>query len=510
MTAISAVIISYNEEKRIAKCLSSVVKVCEEIIVLDSYSTDRTRSICESFRAKVYTRTFDHFSAQKNAAISYASHSYILSLDADESLSEDLVTSIRAIQSADMCDGYWMNRLSFYKDTPVRSCGWYPNRRIRLWHKDKGKWDGTLHENVKMVSDASTQFLKGDILHYTHNSLSQMQHKDIRYSCLYAENFRFKKRISPLGAFMRGLFAFQRAYILKGGFRDGYVGLLIAWHIANGTFYKYMKLFEANHHLSCSLIITTYNFPKALKVVLDSVRRQSELPMEVIVADDGSDTVTQNLIQSEQKTFPVPLRCCWQEHQGFRPGSIRNKALAVAKGEYVIMIDGDIFLHKHFVRTHRKYCQKGVILHTSRILLSKKATHQVLVKGWKNIHAWKKFVINGLKGMYIPWLSRVCSTTQKTIYGIGCGRISAWKEEVYAVNGFNEDVEGWGLEDNEFFARMIHQGIRIKKIRCEGIGYHLYHPPLSKEHMPKNQEILDRTIAQRKTYCERGIHLHLK
>ena len=511
MDAISAVIISYNEEESIAHCLSSVEKICEEIVVLDAYSEDNTRSICKEFRAKVYTRTFDNFSAQKNAAVSYASYPYVLSLDADERLSKELIASIQAIKSMKMCDGYWMNRLSFYKNIPVRSCGWYPNQRIRLWHKEKGAWDSALlHENVVMRSGARTQILKGDILHYTYRSLAQIQYKGIQYSQLYAENFRFRKHISPGGAFIRSLFAFQRAYFLQGGFRERYVGLLIAWAIANGTFYKYIKLFEANQHLSFSLIITTYNSPKALKVVLDSVRRQSELPTEVIVADDGSGTATHELIKEVQQTFPIPLKYCWQEDHGFRLSRVRNKALAMAQGEYVMILDGDTFLHKHTVRTHRRYCQKGLILHSSRILLNKQVTGQVLEKDWKNINIWRKCIINGIKGLYMPWLSKLCSTTQRGIYGVGSGRISAWKEDMYAVNGFNEAIEGWGLEDNEFFARMIHRGLRIKKIRCAGICYHLYHKLSSRDFMSKNQKILDKTVAQRKTYCAKGVHLHLK
>ena len=308
-----------------------------------------------------------------------------------------------------------------------------------------------IHEHVVLKEGSSCGLLRGHLLHYTYQNPSQMQRKAIHYSNLYAEAYRFKRRIGPWGVAAKAFFAFWRSYLLQGGFLEGYVGLLISRAISDGTFYRYLKLMEENRSLRCSLIITTYNRPSALKEILESVRRQSLLPTEVIIADDGSSEETRQLILSEQASFPVPLYHCWQEDKGFRPSRNRNKAIALAKGEYIAIIDGDIVLHKHFIRNQQQYCRKGWLIHGSRVFLNNSQTKKILKKGWTGIPAWQRIWIRGIKGLYFPLLSNLVSRRMHKIYGIRGCIISFWREDAYAINGYNEEFEGWGREDKRFF-----------------------------------------------------------
>ena len=320
MIQLSAVVITQNEAKNIGRCLDSLQALCEDIVVVDAFSEDETPAICKERGVHFVQRPFDTFHQQKKAALSLTLHEHVLTLDADECLSEELRSSILSVkQQGFRCTGYKMRRLSFYKQRAVRSCGWYPNFQLRLFKKSKGTWSNNLlHEHIVLADGSSCGLLRGDLLHYTYQTPAQMQKKVLHYSDLYAKEHRFRRRIGPLGVALKAFFAFWRPYLLQGGFMDGYVGLLISRSLSEGTFYKYFKLMEANRALRSTLIITTYNRPDALKEVLDSVRRQSLLPAEVIIADDGSTEATRHLISAEKTNFPVPLRHCWQEDKGFR------------------------------------------------------------------------------------------------------------------------------------------------------------------------------------------------
>jgi glycosyltransferase involved in cell wall biosynthesis len=248
MIQISAVVITYNEEKKIARCIDSLKGVADEILIVDSFSTDQTKPISTANGARVIEHRFDGYTAQKNYAVQQAKFDHILSLDADEYLSENLQKSIIETKSNWKADGYAMNRLNSYAGKWIRSCGWYPDRKIRLFDRKRGRWQGDLvHELVEMDKDSTVINLDGDILHEAYENAGQLISKmQGRYADLFAQANAHKKKVTPFKIFYKTLASFLKSYILKGGIWDGYEGLVISVSNANGVFYKYAKLLEIN------------------------------------------------------------------------------------------------------------------------------------------------------------------------------------------------------------------------------------------------------------------------
>lgn len=261
--------------------------------------------------------------------------------------------------------------------------------------------------------------------------------------------------------------------------------------------------------MKVSLIITTYNRPDALNCVIQSAMNQSELPDEIVVADDGSTNETMLIVQQWQRKSLVPIIHCWHEDTGFRLSAIRNKAIAISCHEYIIMVDGDIVLHRHFIRSHKQRAALNTFLQGSRVLLSKKKTAEILLEKTSNVYVFSSGIKSRLNALYLPFLSRFVSYYNNDLARIRGCNLSFWKNDILKVNGFNEDFEGWGREDTEFMVRMLNNDIRCLKMKLEGFGYHLYHPESSKAMLMENQRILDEAIRLRATRCENGIDKYL-
>lgn len=245
MIKLSVVIITYNEEKNIERCLLSVKEVADEIVVLDSFSTDNTPIICKKHSVNFFQHKFDGHIQQKNRAITYAINPHILSLDADEALDETLVKSIKEAKLNFTKDGYYMNRLTNYCGHWVKHCGWYPDTKLRLWDSRKGQWTGiNPHDKYEMKDgDKNTGFLKGDILHYSYYTVED-HYRQVEYftniaSKAYYEKGKkapfFKLLVNPVAKFVDH-------YLLKLGFLDGKAGYLISKISAYATYLKYKKL----------------------------------------------------------------------------------------------------------------------------------------------------------------------------------------------------------------------------------------------------------------------------
>lgn len=245
MPQISVVIITYNEERNIARCLESVSSVADEIVVLDSFSKDRTREICLSYGAKFYEHAFDGHIQQKNRAITYASHPYILSLDADEALDDILKKSILEVKANWTHDGYYMNRLTNYCGHWVRHCNWYPDTKLRLWDSRKGSWTGiNPHDKYELKEgDKNTRHLKGDILHYSYYSVAD-HYKQVEYfTNIASKAFVEAGKKAPLYKLVANPVAkFIDHYLLHLGFLDGKAGYLISKISAYATWLKYKKI----------------------------------------------------------------------------------------------------------------------------------------------------------------------------------------------------------------------------------------------------------------------------
>lgn len=251
MDAISAVIITYNEEANIGRCLDSVKQVADEIIVLDAFSTDNTVAIAKSRGAIVKQDKFTGYIQQKNKAILFASNDFILSLDADEALDPTLADSIRAARMHGLAHAYSMNRCTNYCGKFIRRGTWYPDKKIRLFNKRMAKWGGeNPHDKIELFNkDSKVEWLRGDILHYSFPSIEEHLKKSDKYSSLsaaslYAKNIKsswYKMLVHPLWAFIHG-------YLIRAGFLDGFQGLLIAINTAHATFLKYSKLYHLHHN----------------------------------------------------------------------------------------------------------------------------------------------------------------------------------------------------------------------------------------------------------------------
>jgi glycosyltransferase involved in cell wall biosynthesis len=246
---ISATIITFNEAENIRAACESV-SWADEILVVDSESTDATRDFAAACGARVITRSWPGFSAQKQFAADAAAYDWIFSLDADERASEELTASVAALRNtteSQLAGGYRIPRRAFYLGRWIRGGGWYPNYQLRLYNRGLGHWgDRLIHESVVMNNGARIETLRGDILHYTARDAAH-HHRMIgeRYAPLSARQmFVEGKRTSPWRIAAAGPFAFLRSFVLKGGIRDGVAGLSIANFAAYHDFLKHLTLWE--------------------------------------------------------------------------------------------------------------------------------------------------------------------------------------------------------------------------------------------------------------------------
>ena len=246
---ISAVIITFNEEKNIAHAIKSL-DWADEIVVIDSESTDTTREIVRKSGAKLHVQEWLGFGKQKQLAVDLCENDWVFSLDADERVSDSLRSEILFLKNLDeneLADGYKIPRLTFYMNRPIRHGGWYPDWQLRFFNRKKGQWkDVFVHESVKMLDSAVVKKLKSDIFHYSVEGASY-HHQMIgqRYAPLAAEQmFVNGKRTSPLKIAFSGFIAFFQTYIIKGGFLDGFPGFCIAKFAAHHAFLKHLLLWE--------------------------------------------------------------------------------------------------------------------------------------------------------------------------------------------------------------------------------------------------------------------------
>ncbi|MGB0453096.1 MAG: glycosyltransferase family 2 protein [Bacteriovoracaceae bacterium] len=244
---ISAAIITFNEEDKIKRCIESLKGIVDEIIVVDSHSTDKTQEIAKDQGAVIFEQKFLGHVQQKNLAIEKTNHEWVLSLDADEALSEDLKDSLKQLKNSPLDHkAYGFNRKTHYVERWIHHCGWYPDKKVRLFHKSFAKWAGqNPHDIIEVRSGESTHWLKGDLLHYSYDSISDHIDQTNRFTTIAAkEAYARGKRSSFLGPFFRAGLKFLRDYFFKRGFLDGRYGLVICTINSLSAFLKYMKIYE--------------------------------------------------------------------------------------------------------------------------------------------------------------------------------------------------------------------------------------------------------------------------
>ncbi len=255
---------------------------------------------------------------------------------------------------------------------------------------------------------------------------------------------------------------------------------------------------------TCSLIISTYNWPQALNMCLQSVAHQKYLPNEVIIADDGSGEETKELINTLKKDFPVPLIHVWHEDKGFRKTIILNKAIQQSSSDYIIQIDGDVILNKYFVSDHLHSAEIATFVRGTRTLLNKEKTEEILANKTTHLNPF----ISGLKhrnnALRIFALRSLGARKEWSASRVRGSNLSFWKSDFIKVNGYNNDISGWGHEDEELAARFINIGVIKKIVKLCAIQYHLYHPIVSKIDEPWQRELVDKTKLDKQTSCANG------
>lgn len=247
MTKISGVIITFNEERNIARCIESIKDVVDEIVVVDSFSTDKTKEICLSYNLRFIEHPFNGYRDQKNFALDQAQYDYVLSLDADEALSEGLKKELIKIKNELTFDAYRFKRLNNYCGKWLKHGQWYPDVKTRLWNKNKARWGGlNLHERVVLPKGASVRSVNEDILHYMYATVDEHIRQTAKFAKIYAESaFESGRSVSFWGKviFSPG-FKFFKDFILKRGFLDGYYGFIACLIACILNFFKYINLFE--------------------------------------------------------------------------------------------------------------------------------------------------------------------------------------------------------------------------------------------------------------------------
>jgi len=263
--------------------------------------------------------------------------------------------------------------------------------------------------------------------------------------------------------------------------------------------------------MTCSLIITTYNWREALELVLLSALKQSLPPLEIIIADDGSREDTKNLIDEISRLSSITLIHSWQEDKGFRAAKSRNKAIAKASGEYIIVVDGDIILHKDFIKDHLKFAQKNYFVQGIRAKLNQAKSEEILKSKQFEFGVFENGIKNKRNSIKLSCLSKIFSGRRyfNKLAMLQTCNMAFFKKDCVLVNGFNEDFIGWGKEDSEFGYRLIISGIKRRDLRFGAIGYHIHHEGNSRDMLEENIKIYQNTLTNKLRECKNGIREYL-
>jgi glycosyltransferase involved in cell wall biosynthesis len=258
-----------------------------------------------------------------------------------------------------------------------------------------------------------------------------------------------------------------------------------------------------------SLIITTYNRPESLELVLRSIECQTITPEEVIIADDGSTPETKALVSRFQQDSELSIIYSWQEDKGFRAAKSRNKAIAKSNTNYIVLIDGDMILHPRFIEDHISDSKSGYFVQGSRVLLTQNKTKRVLDQQKINFSFFSIGLLNRKNAFYSNSLSTLMSRDKNFLGGIKSCNMAFFKQDCIDVNGFNNDFKGWGREDSEFIVRLLNSGIRRKSLHFNAIQYHLWHNENKNTLLNRNDAMLQHALFNHLRWCDNGIDRYL-
>ena len=258
--------------------------------------------------------------------------------------------------------------------------------------------------------------------------------------------------------------------------------------------------------MNSALIISTYNWPEALELVLKSVRIQKVYPDEVIIADDGSTDETKKLIKKNQKDFPVPIKHFWHQDKGFRKSQILNLAIANSNADYIIQIDGDCILDKFFIKDHLHSVRENTYLFGSRVNINASYLDKLFLHKKTKFNYFSRGLSKRNRLIRIPLLGTLLYKPKLIVSKKlrGCN-LSYWKSDLIAVNGYNEDMVGWGREDSEIIHRMNNNGVFGQRLKFKAILLHIWHKNKPKDKLEANNIIQENAIKQSIVRCKNGI-----
>ncbi|MFC3198574.1 glycosyltransferase family 2 protein [Parapedobacter deserti] len=254
--------------------------------------------------------------------------------------------------------------------------------------------------------------------------------------------------------------------------------------------------------MNVTLLISTYNWPEALDLVLRSVVRQSREPDEVVIADDGSDERTAELIGSYAGLLPI--KHVWHEDQGFRKSIILNKAVREISSPYIIEIDGDIILHRHFIKDHLRAAERGFFVQGSRAMIGERKSKQILENKQLDLYALSRGMHTRFNAIRFPLLSGLFKTNPQSSHNVKGCNLAFWLDDYKKINGYYNGFEGWGWEDYEFAERLINTGVKKKRLKWAAVGYHIFHPLSSRGNFEPNEVIYRETVEKKLAYREPG------
>ncbi|TXE16930.1 glycosyltransferase [Psychroserpens burtonensis] len=261
--------------------------------------------------------------------------------------------------------------------------------------------------------------------------------------------------------------------------------------------------------LKSSLIISTYNWPDALNLVLASVLNQVVMPSEILIADDGSTPDTKRLIENYKSKLSVPIVHVWHEDIGFTKATILNKAIAQSKGEYIVQVDGDCIVHPNFIKDHLTFATENCYLYGSRVNIQKAYLEKLFTNQQVQFGPFSEGINKRTRALYSPILSQFYKPKlQLSKKFRGCNT-SYYKSDFIAVNGYNEDFKGWGREDSELALRFLNFGLKSRRLRYRGIVYHVYHLEKSKSRIELNNDIELKTSTEKLSWTVNGINKYL-
>lgn len=259
--------------------------------------------------------------------------------------------------------------------------------------------------------------------------------------------------------------------------------------------------------IKLSLIVTTYNWKEALSITLDSIKQQTVLPFEVIIADDGSKEDTKKIIDSYKENFPTGLIHSWQDDTGFRLAASRNKAIAKATGDYLVIVDGDLYLPPTFIEAHINSAKKGCFVQGGRVLLGPTISQKVLSGYIPSF--FSSDIRNRHNMLESTLLSRLFTKIRNDDRSTRGCNFALWKQDAINVNGYNEDFEGWGREDSEMVVRLLNQGLDRIYLKFKAAVYHIYHKENSREMLEVNDLIYNSAKNEKLIFCMNGLNKYI-